>query len=218
MRMAALIPSVIVSFVLTVAAQTANAACTYGQRADGSCWIDLSGWWNTDEGQQWLEQDGNDFYILKPPTCAAGRNRTRDWYIAGNIEKNAAGIKIFGTMWRCTEGKLVQECGHDGSYKISFTGTVDLGESIFADDRTYKSITLEYVMEYWKIPECTQSSAAPQSESVFRWVGDELPKAQPPDTDPSDYWKKEYEKLKQSERKGVDKFFHQDKRPLVNPP
>ena len=216
MRRTALISTVIGIFVLIGSAQAAAPRCTYGQRADDSCWADLSGWWTTDEGQLWFQQDGNDFYALRPPTCAAGRERQRDWYIAGRVESTADGFKIFGTMWRCTDGKLVQECGHAGSYKIPFTGTADFGESVFGGG-TYKSITLEYAMEYWKIPQCVKDNEAPQSESVFRWIGDELPKPEAKDSDHSDYWKKQYQLLKRSEHEGVDRFFRRDERPLVDP-
>jgi len=172
---------------------------------------DMTGYWQTpDEGALRFQQDGKDFYALLnglQARCPLGRggseaertaDRTRNWYIAGYVE----GSTISGTMLRCTNARLVQECGHAGTYKVPFTGTVRIS-SFWSEKRI--SVTLDYNMEYWKIPDCSKEEREePEKEFFFAWVGLEPNKK-------NDEWRDAWRKFKD---RAQDKFWQQKEEPL----
>jgi hypothetical protein len=181
---------------------------------------DVTGFWETPEGEIRFYQGYDDFdpnrrdqyfYALLSGTAGScpARGR-RDWYVTGFIE----GSRIEGTMMRCTETELVTKCRppHQPTYKIPFTGTVNISES-WISATVSKSMTLElrYNMEFFEIPEpygtlpCKKLREELRNETItFKWQG--LPKAD----DPS--WQ---DRLKTFKDRGKRKALTLDPEPLL---
>lgn len=146
--------------------------------------LDLNGYWQSDaEGTVRIQHDVNTGYVLiEGSPCPNGAQRPHT--LAGVLE----GSTLTGTMWRCTNQELIDECGHPRIYLVNFAANVSLDTdpfSVFGGgeiDMASTRINANWLMEYYIVQDCKQKRTEARSDLIF--IGRSAPGGPTPRTSP----------------------------------